>query len=194
MSAEYSYSARKARALKRGFEDEHGETAAGCLSGAFSRAIGRQESGDAYAREKFEVDQVSVQFLMGHDVSQALRLNSSAQRVKTSQENRRKGRDSRRSLELLRQLTEQLAVIERLIGELEEGIELLRSQARECREEALLLFEQADAMEDLLEGGLEEHERAEAIRLLRVSGCNDDLDLIDLEQLSVLLASQINSA
>lgn|GEM_PF-3646977 len=60
--------------MKHGFQDEHDEAVAGALSDAFSRAIGRQESGDASAREKIEVDQVSVQFLMGHDVSSALRL------------------------------------------------------------------------------------------------------------------------
>lgn len=161
---------------------------------AFAGAIGKEVLVVGFPlAEKLLIDQLSVQLLMGNTSSSALMLNAAAEAAKTVSHDRRKSSGSKWEQHLLWHLTQQLDQINELIEAIEDQIELLRLEAQVHRDQALELFERADALEDILENGLQEHERSQAIAILRQSGRDQDFEALLLSDIAALLALQLQA-
>ncbi len=155
-------------------------------------AIGKEF--DRWRLEKIEVDQFSIQLLMGNITESALRLNAVAEAKKAnSQEHKKNSSTAKWDQQLLCQLSRYLDQINELIEAIEAQIEFLRLEAQVYRDRALELFERADALEDILADGLQEHERSQAIALLRQSGHTENLEPLDLTEIAALLALQLQA-
>ena len=152
-------------------------------------AIGKEA--DRFMAEKLLVDQLSVALLMGNISDSALRLNSGAEAKKTTTQAQRKSSDTKWNQQLLWHLAQELDQIQRLIEAIEEKIEVLRLEAQAHREHALELFERADTLEDILADGLQDHERNQAITLLRQSGHDGNLGALPLGEIAALLTIQL---
>ncbi len=161
----------------------------------FVGAIGKEDSWSLESRlaEKILVDNMSIQLLMGNIADSALRLNAGAEAAKSISRDNKKSSKGTWEQQLLWQLSQQLDQINQLIEAIEEQIELLRLEAKAHREEALQLFERADTLEDLLADGLQEHERRQAIAILRQSGHTEDLDAFNLSEIAALLTLQLQT-
>lgn len=138
-----------------------------------------------------EIDKISMQFLMGHEVSAGVQLNSSGATIKAVREERRRSRDARKLLDRLMQIRIQLEIAEALILAIEERIRQLQSTADKHQEKALELFERAETMEALIAGGLQEDQRTRAIGLLEAAGQKRDLCGMTILELEALLEAQI---
>lgn len=161
----------------------------------FVGAIGKEPTSslDSRLAEKIEIDNISVQLLMGNIADAALRLNAGAEAAKAIARYNRTSSKGTWEQQLLWQLSQQLDQISQLIEAIEEQIELLRLEAKAYRDEALQLFERADTLEDLLADGLQEHERSQAIAILRQSGHTENLDALNLSEIAALLTLQLQT-
>lgn len=173
--------------------DHHHTSSNNTSSGVPAGAIGKEVvlNFDPRWAEKIEVDNISIQVLMGNTVSSGLRLNAGAESIKATSRDRRKSTASTWEQQLLLRLANQLSQIEELIQAIEEQVVLLRSQAQQFREQSLKFFERADIIEDLLAEGLDEQERHQAITLLQEAGHQGDLGTLDQSDLAALLALQL---
>ena len=175
---------------------DDGHKPARALSDSFRRAtkMNPHDSSESAALEPFsirEIDRVSLQFLMGHEVSPSVPLNASAQSSKEFQEKRHKSQSTGQLLTRLIQIRVQIERAEALIQAIENRIEYLQTMAAAYQQAALEMFERAEDLENLMTESLQETERSRAIELLTAAGRREDLASMPLLQLAELIEAQI---